>query len=97
MRIFTLCVLAIALALPTLAEARGGRHGGGGGHHYSRHHAVAKSHGHSTRRHARASHRPAQADHGGYGSRCDCGSGATCTGPRGGVYCITSGGNKRYF
>lgn len=29
-------------------------------------------------------------------SECPCGSGALCTGPRGGQYCITSGGNKSY-
>ena len=27
---------------------------------------------------------------------CPCGSGKICIGPRGGRYCITSGGNKRY-
>lgn len=27
---------------------------------------------------------------------CPCGSGQVCIGPRGGRYCITSGGNKRY-
>jgi hypothetical protein len=27
---------------------------------------------------------------------CPCGSGKVCVGPRGGRYCITSGGNKRY-
>lgn len=27
---------------------------------------------------------------------CLCSSGQVCTGPRGGRYCITSGGNKRY-
>lgn len=27
---------------------------------------------------------------------CSCASGATCTGPRGGQYCLTDGGNKRY-
>lgn len=30
------------------------------------------------------------------GGYCPCGSGMICTGPRGGRYCITSGGNKRY-
>ena len=30
------------------------------------------------------------------GSQCPCGSGKVCVGPRGGRYCITSGGNKRY-
>lgn len=29
-------------------------------------------------------------------SGCPCGSGKVCVGPRGGRYCITSGGNKRY-
>lgn len=29
-------------------------------------------------------------------SSCSCGSGSVCTGPRGGRYCVTSGGNKRY-
>jgi hypothetical protein len=27
---------------------------------------------------------------------CSCRSGKVCVGPRGGRYCITSGGNKRY-
>lgn len=31
-----------------------------------------------------------------YGSSCPCSSGRICIGPRGGRYCITSGGNKRY-
>lgn len=31
-----------------------------------------------------------------YGSSCPCFSGNVCIGPRGGRYCITSGGNKRY-
>jgi hypothetical protein len=30
------------------------------------------------------------------GGSCPCGSGRICTGPRGGRYCITAGGNKRY-
>ncbi len=30
------------------------------------------------------------------GGSCPCGTGAVCVGPRGGRYCITSGGNKRY-
>lgn len=29
-------------------------------------------------------------------SECACGSGALCTGPRGGQYCITASGNKSY-
>ncbi|WP_416769724.1 SH3 domain-containing protein [Pseudomonas sp. RHF3.3-3] len=31
-----------------------------------------------------------------YGSSCPCSSGNVCIGPRGGRYCITSGGHKRY-
>ena len=27
---------------------------------------------------------------------CPCGSGVMCTGPRGGIYCITPAGNKSY-
>lgn len=30
-------------------------------------------------------------------SECSCGGGNFCYGPRGGHYCITSGGNKRYL
>jgi len=30
------------------------------------------------------------------GGACPCGSGRICIGPRGGRYCITSGGNKEY-
>lgn len=31
------------------------------------------------------------------GGGCSCSSGGVCYGPRGGAYCITSGGNKRYI
>ncbi len=31
-----------------------------------------------------------------YGGACSCASHAVCTGPRGGRYCLTSGGAKRY-
>lgn len=31
-----------------------------------------------------------------HSSSCPCSSGSVCIGPRGGRYCITSGGNKRY-
>jgi hypothetical protein len=30
------------------------------------------------------------------GGQCPCGSGRLCTGPRGGVYCVTPAGNKSY-
>ena len=29
-------------------------------------------------------------------SECPCGGGTLCTGPKGGQYCMTSGGNKSY-
>ena len=31
-----------------------------------------------------------------YDETCSCSSSTNCVGPRGGTYCITSGGNKRY-
>jgi len=40
---------------------------------------------------AAPSHRAASTDYG-----CACSNGRTCVGPRGGVYCFTAGGNKRY-
>ncbi len=42
--------------------------------------------------HHRISHKSHQTLDGG----CPCGVGGVCIGPRGGRYCITSGGNKRY-
>ncbi|MFI8482952.1 hypothetical protein ACIGCM_20535 [Pseudomonas sp. NPDC078700] len=32
----------------------------------------------------------------GSAGECPCGSGTLCTGPKGGRYCLTSGGNKSY-
>lgn len=32
----------------------------------------------------------------GSGEGCGCGTGQYCTGPRGGVYCLTPAGNKSY-
>lgn len=45
----------------------------------------------SPSRHARGSRRS-----GFSGGACPCSGGNVCIGPRGGRYCITSGGNKRY-
>lgn len=51
----------------------------------------AKSHGWSTPKKKRRSYG------GDYsGSGCPCSGRQVCIGPRGGRYCITSGGNKRY-
>ncbi|MFV3406540.1 MULTISPECIES: YdcA family protein [Pseudomonas] len=40
----------------------------------------------------RSNIQPLRASEGG----CGCGSGNYCTGPRGGVYCLTPSGNKSY-
>lgn len=32
----------------------------------------------------------------GYAAACPCGSGAICTGPKGGLFCVTPEGKKRY-
>ena len=40
--------------------------------------------------------KPEPKSHSNYNSGCSCSSGRVCFGPRGGRYCITSGGNKRY-
>ncbi|WP_426234805.1 SH3 domain-containing protein [Pseudomonas sp. TWP3-2] len=45
---------------------------------------------------ARPAPQPTSRQAPGYGSSCPCSSGTVCIGPRGGRYCITSGGNKRY-
>jgi len=58
---------------------------------------VSSSHVSSTRPAARPRRqsRPAQRQNF-YGSGCPCSGRLVCIGPRGGRYCITSGGNKRY-
>ncbi|WP_434589370.1 SH3 domain-containing protein [Pseudomonas sp. R4-83] len=45
---------------------------------------------------ARAAPQPVRSPATEYGSSCSCSSGSVCIGPRGGRYCITSGGKKRY-
>jgi uncharacterized protein YraI len=47
---------------------------------------------HSPRRSTRARRAPSYD----YGGSCPCSGRNICVGPRGGRYCITSGGNKRY-
>lgn len=49
----------------------------------------------STRRSARRS-RGGAGTYGVVGTSCPCSGSNICVGPRGGRYCITSGGNKRY-
>jgi len=31
------------------------------------------------------------------GEKCPCGAAVSCTGPKGGTYCMTNGGKKKYF
>jgi hypothetical protein len=53
--------------------------------------------GSSTRRRSKASGRGSRARGGSsVGGSCPCSGSNVCVGPRGGRYCITSGGNKRY-
>jgi endonuclease YncB( thermonuclease family) len=40
-------------------------------------------------------HRPPPVE--GYAAACPCGSGAVCTGPKGGRFCVAEGGKKRYL
>jgi hypothetical protein len=44
----------------------------------------------------RSSSRRRSRSSGSYGGSCPCSGSNICIGPRGGRYCITSGGNKRY-
>lgn len=46
----------------------------------------------STKKVSKKTSKPTQS----YGGSCPCSGVLNCTGPRGGQYCITSGGNKRY-
>ncbi|WP_201213517.1 SH3 domain-containing protein [Pseudomonas sp. S36] len=50
----------------------------------------------ATQKRQRAVPQPARNAGPTYGMSCPCSSGRVCIGPRGGRYCITSGGNKRY-
>jgi len=44
----------------------------------------------------RSKSRRSSGAYGSGGGSCPCSGGSVCVGPRGGRYCITSGGNKRY-
>lgn len=57
--------------------------------------AAARSSRGSSRQSARRS-RGGPRSYGVSGGSCPCSGGNVCIGPRGGRYCITSGGNKRY-
>ena len=81
--IFVAVLILLQTVFLSQAEARGGK--SSGGHSYSSKSKSSKSYG------------------SGYGgsssnnsSGCPCSGSNDCVGPRGGTYCITSGGNKRY-
>jgi hypothetical protein len=76
-----------ASAAGTTAVAAGAGYVASRAVHAGRRHAASRSRHHSRR--GRST--------GGYsGSGCPCSGSQVCIGPRGGRYCITSGGNKRY-
>lgn len=56
--------------------------------------ATTGPHRHASRRRRTGRTRRPSGDF--YGSGCPCSGAQVCIGPRGGRYCITSGGNKRY-
>jgi hypothetical protein len=58
--------------------------------------AVRSGKRHSGSRHRGSSGRRRGTGGGYFGSGCPCSGSQVCIGPRGGRYCITSGGNKRY-
>lgn len=75
-------------AVGTTAVAAGAGYVASRAVHSGRRHAAPRSRDHSRR---------GRSNGGGYwGSGCPCSGSQVCIGPRGGRYCITSGGNKRY-
>ena len=64
--------------------------------HFSALLSGTEQHSRTPRTHSSTSHRTNNSSPQYYGSSCDCRAHRICVGPRGGRYCITSGGNKRY-
>lgn len=77
--------LLAATLVPMAAQARGGGKGGGRGGGGSRGRGGYAGSGAGGRGSANAD------------DDCACGTGNICTGPRGGRYCTTGSGNKRYL
>lgn len=94
MKILTLMwVLIFQIVFITNVDARGG--GRGGGKSYS---SLSHS-GYSSKGKSRSSGSRGSTDSGyssGSSDSCPCSGSSDCVGPRGGIYCYTSGGNKRY-
>ena len=86
--IFISAIVLLQIVFLSQAEARGGR---GGGKSFSHHYSKSKSSGTSHHRGGRAGSSSSNTS-----SECPCSGTSDCVGPRGGTYCITSGGNKRY-
>ena len=83
---FAWIAAAAALTLaPSLATAQTGRMDGSVVRVSGLSHLFSRSHGRSSRGSDSGSSRS-----------CPCSGRNVCTGPRGGRYCMTSGGNKRY-
>ena len=91
MKVFVLfAVIILQIVFLTHAEARGGGRGGGGKSYHS-----FGSHGHSSKSRSGGYRGSGSSSEGSSGS-CPCSGSNDCVGPRGGTYCYTSGGNKRY-
>ncbi len=76
----------------TNADARGGGRGGSGKSYSSVSHSSYSSKGKSRSSSSRSSSGYAS----GSSDSCPCSGSNDCIGPRGGIYCYTSVGNKRY-
>ncbi len=98
MRIIFLSILVLLqIIFLTQAEARGGR---GGGRAFSSHSYSSSSHHYSSKSklsHGRSSYGgSSSSSSSNSSSECPCSGSNNCVGPRGGTYCITPSGNKKY-
>ncbi|MFW9609263.1 MAG: hypothetical protein ACMV0H_03590 [Aquaspirillum sp.] len=80
-------IVVLGLMLPMVAEAKGGK---GRGH--SGHAAHGYSHGYKKDKPKKYGHDAKKSD-----DDCPCGTGRQCMGPRGGMFCFSPSGKKRYF
>lgn len=91
MKILTLAwVVIFQVVFLTNADARGGS----GKSYSSISHSSYSSKGKSRSSSSRSSSGSGYAS--GSSDSCPCSGSNNCVGPRGGIYCYTSGGNKRY-
>ncbi|MFX4309699.1 hypothetical protein F8N28_12330 [Acinetobacter soli] len=93
MKILTLAwVIIFQVVFLTNADARGSGRGGSGKSYSSVSHSSYSSKGKSRSSSSRSSSGYAS----GSSDSCPCSGSNDCIGPRGGIYCYTSRGNKRY-